>query len=211
MQLAIDHPAIDRDAELLEALRRRDSTAAECLVSTFGHRAFRLAIDITGNKQDAEEAVQDAFWSVVRNIDAFRGDAALGSWVYRITVNAANQRRRSRSRRRDDVSLDEFRPSFHEDGRHAEPILDWSTEIDDPAVQRELRSVLTSALEELPDHYRAVIILHDVEGLSMAEVADCLSTKVPTAKSRVHRAHLVLRKRLGVLMSRATSGVEMVS
>jgi RNA polymerase sigma-70 factor, ECF subfamily len=211
MQLTIDRPVIDRDAELLEALRRRDATAAECLVSTFGDRAYRLAIGITGNQQDAEEAVQDAFWSVVRNIDAFRGDAALGSWIYRITVNAANQRRRSRSRRRDDVSLDEILPSFHEDGRHAEPILDWSTEIDDPAVQSELRSVLTSALEELPDHYRAVIILHDVEGLPMAEVADCLNTTVPTAKSRVHRARLILRKRLGVFMSGAPSGVEMVS
>src|SRR5438093_9565530 len=87
-------------------------------------------------------------------------DAALGSWIYRITANAAYQRRRSAARRRDEISLDEILPSFHEDGRYADSIVDWSTEVDDPAVQTELRSVLTSALEELPDHYRAVTILH---------------------------------------------------
>jgi RNA polymerase sigma-70 factor (ECF subfamily) len=202
---------IDRDADLIEALRVGDPAAAERLVSMFGDRAYRLAIGITGNQQDAEEAVQDAFWNVIRKIDTFRGDAALGSWIYRITANAALQRRRRGARRRDEISLDEILPSFHEDGSHADPIVDWSTELDDPAVQNELRSVLTSALEELPDHYRAVIILHDVEGLSMAEVADCLDITVPTAKARAHRARLLLRQRLAGFMSGATSGVEMVS
>src|SRR5260370_42309970 len=161
MQLTIDRPVIDRDAELLEALRRRDGTAAERLVSTFGDRAYRLAIGITGKQQDAEEVVQDVFWNVIRKIDTFRGDATLGSWIYRITANAAYQRRRSGSRRRNEISLDEILPSFHKDGHYADPIVDWSTELDDPAVQTELRSVLTSVLEELPDHYRAVMILHE--------------------------------------------------
>jgi RNA polymerase sigma-70 factor (ECF subfamily) len=196
MQPTIDRPVIDRDAELLEALRRRDATAAERLIATFGDRSYRLAIGITGNQQDAEEAVQDAFWSVVRNADTCRGDAALRSWIYRITANAAYQRRRSGAGRRAEISLDEVLPSFDEQGRHTDPIVDWSPQLDDPAVQTELRSVLASALEELPDHYRAVIILHDVEGLSMAEVADCLDITVPIAKSRAHRARLLLRQRL---------------
>jgi len=212
MQLTIDRPVIDRDAELLEALRRRrDTTAAERLVSTFGDRAYRLAIGITGNQQDAEEAVQDAFWNVIHKVDTFRGDAALGSWIYRITANAANHKRRSGARRRHEISLDEILPTFHEDGRYADPIVDWSTELDDLAVQSELRNVLTSALQELPDHYRAVIILHDVEALSMAEVADCLDITVPTAKARAHRGRLFLRQRLAGFMSGATSGVEMGS
>ena len=211
MQLTIDRPVIDRDAELLEALRRRDATAAERLVATFGDRAYRLAIRITRSEQDAEEAVQDAFWSVIRKIDSFRGDAALGSWIYRITANAAYHRRRTRARRRDEISLDDVLPVFHEDGRHAEPIADWSAELDDPAVQTELRSVLTSALDELPDHYRAVTILHDVEGLSMAEVAECLNITVATAKTRAHRARLLLRQRLGGIVSGASSGVAMAS
>jgi RNA polymerase sigma-70 factor (ECF subfamily) len=208
MRLTIDRPAIDRDARLLDALRRREATAAERLVATFGDRAYRLAIGITGNQHDAEEAVQDAFWSVIRKIDTFRGDAALGSWIYRITANAANHRRRSGARRRHEVSLDEIVPPFHEDARYADPIVDWSAELDDPAVQGELRTVLTSALQELPGHYRAVIILHDVEALSMAEVADCLDITLPTVKARVHRARLFLRQRLAAFMSSASCGVE---
>lgn len=101
---------IDRDWPLLEALRRRDATAVECLVSIFGDRAYRLAIRITGNQSDAEEAVQDAIWTVTRKIDTFRGDAALGSWIYRITANAAYQRCCS-ARRRHEISLDEILPT----------------------------------------------------------------------------------------------------
>jgi RNA polymerase sigma-70 factor, ECF subfamily len=202
---------IDRDWQLLDALRRRDATAAECLVSIFGDRAYRLAIGITGNHQDAEEAVQDAFWTVIRKIDTFRADAALGSWTYRITVNAAKNKRRSSARRRHEISLDEILPTFHEDGRYADPIVDWSTDLGDPAVQGELRNLLASALRELPDHYRAVIILHDVEALSMAEVAACLDITVATAKSRAHRARLLLRRGLAVFMAGATSSVEMAS
>ena len=211
MPQTIDRAVIDRDAELLAEFRRRDATAAERLVSIFGDRAYRLAIGITGNPEDAEEAVQDAFWNVVRKIDTFRGDAALGSWIYRITLNAAYRRRRSRGRRRDEISLDELLPFFHEHSRHADPIVDWSAELNDPAVQTELRSVLTSALEELPDHYRAVIILRDIEGLSMTDVAECLNITVPTAKARVHRGRLFLRQRLAGFMSGAPCGVEMIS
>ena len=108
-----------------------------------------------------------------------------------------------------DASLPET--TFHEDGRHADPIVDWSAELDDPVVQDELRTVLTAALQELPDHYRAVIVLHDVEALSMAEVADYLAITLPTAKARVHRARLFLRQRLAGFMSGTSCGVEMGS
>jgi RNA polymerase sigma-70 factor (ECF subfamily) len=211
MPLTIDRPAIHRDTDLLEALRRQDAAAAERLIATYGDRAYRLAVGITGNRPDAEEAVQDAFWSVIRKIDTFRGDAALGSWIYRITANAAYQRRRRARRRRDEIPLDDILPAFHEDGRYADPVVDWSTELDDPALQTELRRALTAALEELPDHYRAVIVLRDVEGLSMVEVADGLGITVPTAKARAHRARLLLRQRLAGFMSRATADVEMAS
>jgi RNA polymerase sigma-70 factor (ECF subfamily) len=211
MQQTLDTPLIDRDAGLLEALRRHDATAAEGLVSMFGDRAYRLAIRITGNPQDAEEAVQDAFCNVVRKIGTFRGDAALGSWIYRITANAAYHKCRNRSRRPHEISLDALLPPFRDDGSHADRIVDWSTELGDPAMQTELRSTLTSALEELPDHYRAVIILHDIDGLPMAAVADCLNITVPTAKARAHRARLLLRQRLGEFMSGAPSGAAVAS
>src|SRR5437016_8497542 len=81
----------DRDWGLVEALRQGEATAAECLVATFGDRACRLAIGITGNQEDAEEAVQDAFWNVIRKIDTFRGESSFRSWIYRITANRSEE------------------------------------------------------------------------------------------------------------------------
>src|SRR5438094_6007062 len=136
---------VDRDQQLVEALRLREPTAAERLVATYGDRTYRLAVRITGNKQDAEEAVQDAFWSVVRKIDTFRGEAAFGSWVFRIVSNAAYRKVRQRPQSFVEISPDEVLPAFDEDGRHAGVLTDWSSSIDDPAVQPELRAVLSSA------------------------------------------------------------------
>jgi RNA polymerase sigma-70 factor, ECF subfamily len=197
---------IDRDGRLVDALRRRAPTAAERLVTTYGDRAYRLAIGITSNAPDAEEAVQDAFWSVIRKIDTFRGESAFGSWLYRIVANAAYQKLRGRQGRRAEIALDEVLPLFHEDGRHAAPVVDWSARVDDPARQTELRLALTAALDELPAHYRAALVLHDVEGRSNAEVAAALGISVANVKSRVHRGRLFVRKRLAESMSAEEDG-----
>jgi RNA polymerase sigma-70 factor (ECF subfamily) len=199
---------IDPDQKLLTALRQQESTAAEALIAAYGDRAYRLAVRITGNQHDAEEAVQDAFLSVVRKIDTFRGDSAFGSWVYRIISNAAYEKIRRRPRALVNISLDEALPPFDENGRHVGSISDWSSDVDDPAVQTELRAVLSSAVSELPAHYRAVIVLHDVEGLSMAEVAEILQIMVPTAKTRAHRGRLLLRQRLSMFMADTAGAIE---
>jgi RNA polymerase sigma-70 factor (ECF subfamily) len=196
--------SIDPDAALLAQLRRTDAGAAEALVGAYGDRVYRLAIGITGNASDAEEVVQDAFWSVLRNIGTFRGDASLGSWIYRIVVNAAYQTVRRRRQRRDEICLEDVLPSFQEDGRHAGPISDWSARIGDPATQTELRAALDAAFEDLPPVYRVAIVLRDVEGFSMREVADALNISVANAKSRVHRGRLFLRKGLAVFVGGAT-------
>jgi len=198
---------VDVDGQLLQMLRRQDPSAPERLVEQYGHRAYRLALRITRSAEDAEEAVQDAFWSVIRKIDTFRGDSAFGSWLYRIVTNAAYQKVRGRSNRRADISLDEVLPSFHEDGQHATPIVDWSPRVDDPSVQSDLRAALSSAIDELPPEYRAPVVLRDVEGLSMSEVADSLGLTVANAKTRVHRARLFLRKRLAAFMSTTEAAV----
>src|SRR6266699_4999087 len=104
----------DRDGDLLQALRRDEPMAAERLVTRYGERAYRLASRITGNRQDAEEVVQDAFWAVVRKIDSFRGESAFGSWFYRIVANAAYQKLRRRRNREQELSLDEVLPFFDE-------------------------------------------------------------------------------------------------
>jgi len=200
-QAEIAARGVDRDSDLVEALRRREPTAAEQLVNTYGERAYRLTAGITGNGQDAEEAVQDAFWTVIRKIDSFRGDSAFRSWLYRIVANAACQKLRGRRSRRRDLSWDDVQPSFDEEGRHIEPTADWSARATDPAVQTELREALTSAVNQLPPVSRTVVVLRDVEGLSSLEVAKILGLSVPNVKTRVHRARLFLRKQLSGLMT----------
>ena len=187
----------DRDGGLLELLRLGQPGAAEQLIATYGDRAYRLAVRITGNEQDAEEVVQDALWAVVRKIATFRGDSAFGSWLYRIVANAAYQKLRGRQRRGRELSLDEVLPLFDESGCHVAPIADWSPRVGNPEVQAELRMALTSAIDELPATYRAVLVLRDVEGRSTREIANTLGIGVPLVKTRVHRARLFLRKRLG--------------
>ena len=194
-------PRLDADASLVEALRRREPSAAEELVARFGARAYRLAWAITRNAEDAEEAVQDAFLNVTRKTDTFRGDSAFRSWIYRIVSNAACQKRRGPVNRRAELSLDAVLPVFHEDGRHAEPIADWSPAVDDPSRRTELRLALTAAMAELPADYQTAVLLHDVEGLPNSEVAETLGISVGNAKTRVHRARLFLRKRLAEAMT----------
>ena len=191
----------DRDRELVEALRLREPTAAERLVATYGDRAYRLARGITGNGEDAEEVVQDGFWTVVLKVDTFRGESAFGSWLYRIVANAAYQKVRGRQSRRAELSLDEVLPLFDERGRHVAPMGDWSARVEDHAVQTELRMALTSAIGKLPADYRTALLLRDVEGLSHLQIAEVLCLGVATVKSRVHRARLFLRKQLGDSMT----------
>jgi RNA polymerase sigma-70 factor, ECF subfamily len=187
---------VDRDRQLLEALRLREPTAADRLVTTYGDRAYRLAILVTGNAQEAEEVVQDAFRAVIRKVDTFRGELAFGSWLYRIVANAAYEKLRARRGRRTDRSLNDVLPVVDEHGRPGETCADWSPCLDDPRLQTQLRAVLTGAINDLPAKDRAVLVLRDVEGLSTLEVGQALSIRVPNVKSRVHRARLSLRKRL---------------
>ena len=186
----------DRDSELVAALRRHEPCAADALVDMYGGRAYRLAARITGNAQDAEEAVQDALWSVIRKIDTFRGDSIFSSWLYRIVANAAYSRVRRRRSGRAGLRLDDLLPVFDEHGKHVEPVIDWSVIVDDPAQQTELRMVLAAAIEGLPSSYRAVVLLHDLGGLSYQQISEALGLTIPSVKMRVHRGRLFLRKRL---------------
>jgi RNA polymerase sigma-70 factor, ECF subfamily len=194
-------PAADRDASLVERLRRREEGAAEALVAQYGDRTYRLALRITNNSSDAEEVVQDALWAASRKIDTFRGTAAFGSWVYRITANAAYQKRRARRYDRNETSWEDLASTLDDTGRPVQSVTDWSPLLHDPALQAELQATLRSAIDELPDEHRATFLLHDVEGLSSPEIAEALQIKTATVKSRVHRARLFLRGRLTIYLT----------
>jgi RNA polymerase sigma-70 factor (ECF subfamily) len=186
----------DADAALVEALRREDPGAATALVETYGDRVYRLARRITGSNEDAEEVAQDALWTAARKIGTFKGESAFGSWLYRITANAAYMKLRSRRAKANEIALDDVLPALDEEGRHFEPMDDWSSRVDEQALQGELREVLEGAIAALPPEYRTAVVLHDIEGLSNPDIADTLGISLPAVKSRIHRSRLFLRQRL---------------
>jgi RNA polymerase sigma-70 factor (ECF subfamily) len=187
---------VDADAELVEALRREEPDAADRLVERYGDRVYRLAMRITGLKEDAEEAAQDALWTAARKIQMFKGESAFGSWIYRITANAAYQKLRTRRQKSAEIAMDDVLPALDGDGRHFEPMDDWSNRVDEQALQGELRRVLQQAIDGLPADYRTALVLHDVEGLSNPDIAEALNISLPAVKSRVHRSRLFVRKQL---------------
>jgi len=189
-------PRVDADAELVEALRREEPDAPDRLVERYGDRVYRLAMRITGLKEDAEEAAQDALWTAARKVHMFKGESAFGSWIYRITANAAYQKLRTRRQKAPEIALEDVLPSLDGDGRHFEPMDDWSNRVDEQALQGELRRVLQQAIDGLPPDYRTALVLHDVEGLSNPDIAEALNISLPAVKSRVHRSRLFVRKQL---------------
>ena len=191
--------AMSDDADLLARLQAGEAAAIELLMATYADRVFRLAYGVTRNGADAQEVVQDVFLTVFRKHASFEGRAALSSWIYRITMNAALNKRRGR---RHDVEtsleadLPRFRADGHREGDRAYLVTDWSETPEAEALSGESRAVLTRAIESLPDHYRAVLILRDVEGLSNEEVAAVVQDTVGSVKSRLHRARMAVREQL---------------
>ena len=189
-------PAEDR---LIERLRQGDTQALEALMTRYSGRVYRLAFGITRNDADAEEIVQDVFLTLFRKIDTFEGRSALGTWIYRVTANAALIKRRGQ-RVELEVLLEDYLPRFLEDGHRegdrAFLCADWSQRPDEVAQGVETRAILTQALERLPDTYRAVVLLRDLEGLSNDEAAEVLGETVASVKSRLHRARMALREQL---------------
>src|SRR5262245_12549012 len=186
----------DRDADLVAELLRGAPGAVEALVNRYSDLLYRLAVGITGNKWDAEEVVQDVLCAAVYRIESFRHESAFRSWLYRIAANAAYEARRRRRHARQEVSWDEVWPGITESGQQLAPLTDWSADTERSAIQAELRDALTAAIDVLPAQYREAFWLHDIEGLSIAEMAKTLGLSLPAVKSQIHRSRLCLRKRL---------------
>ncbi len=191
--------ALEDERELVERLRGGDAAALGALMGRYADRVYRLAHGITRNEADAEEVVQDVFLTLFRKIETFEGRAALGSWLYRVTTNAALIKRRGK-RDKVEVPLEDHLPTFIPDGHRAGDrgyvLTDWSKTPEEELLSRETGALLRRAIDDLPDRYRAVLVLRDVEGLSTEEAADALGESVPSVKSRLHRARMALRERV---------------
>jgi RNA polymerase sigma-70 factor (ECF subfamily) len=195
-------PKIDRDAALLDALRKESPEATEMLVDTYGDRVYRLTYRITGSNEDAEEATQDALWTAARKIASFKGESQFGSWLYRIAANAAYQKLRSRKAKGREIAMDDVLPALDAD-MHFEPMDDWSPRVDENALNGELRAELEKAIDELPADYRTALVMHDVEGMPNPDIAETLGISLPAVKSRVHRSRLFVRKKLAGYLASA--------
>ncbi len=184
------------ERQLIGRMQARDSSAVAELASTYGPRIQQLAFRYVKNWEDAEEVTQDVLMKVYRKIDAFRGDAALSSWIYRITFNTAMSRLRSaRASRLNEIQpLDTFATDTSE--RQVQEPADWSSLADDQVLRSEMRSQLVDALKHLPTVYRVPVILRDIQGLSTEEASAVLRVKPQTLKSRLHRGRLILRQHL---------------
>jgi RNA polymerase sigma-70 factor (ECF subfamily) len=183
------------ERDLVGRMRARDGSAVADLASLYGPRIQQLAFRYLRNWEDAEEVAQDVLMKVYRKIEAFRGDAALSSWIYRITFNTAMSRlRHERAGRAVEVAPVETldMPT----SAPAEP-ADWSDLADDQVMRGQLREQLVGALRHLPQVYRVPVLLRDIHGLSTEEASAVLKVKPQTLKSRLHRGRLILRKHLG--------------
>jgi RNA polymerase sigma-70 factor (ECF subfamily) len=196
----MSNDAAAEDLELVRGIKAGDDAAFEKMVQRYHARVYSLAYGVLRNPEDAEEATQDAFWTLYRKIGTFDESKKFFSWFYRVALNAAY----SRARRRPSVpmtSIEDRMPRFSGDGHFAADVPDWSVAIENDAAARELAARAEEFIAELPPAYRDVIWMYDVEEIPSSDIAETLEISIPAFKSRLHRARLYVRERLAELQS----------
>ncbi len=193
-------PILTADQQLLARLQSGDERALADLADAYSSKIYQLAFRYLRNKEDAEEITQDVLFKVYRKVDAFRGDAQLSSWIYRITFNAAMSRLRTARYQRAQADDRRAAAATEDEGSSAPPrtpdVADWSDMADERVLRTQLRQRVFRAILALPAIYRAPVMLRDIQGMSTEEASAMLKVKDQTLKSRLHRGRLILRKQL---------------
>src|SRR5213594_3221853 len=184
--------ALDETRPLLDGLRRGDDDAFAALVRQQAGRMLATARRLLRSEQDAEDAVQEAFLSAARAIDGFAGGSRVSTWLHRIVINTALMKLRSRKRRAEEP-IEDHLPRFDADGRRIGAAATWETPSDVLLERRETRAMVRRCIDRLPERYRTVLLLRDIEELDTQESADLLGTTANTVKIRLHRARQALR------------------
>ncbi len=180
------------DTEHANALTSGDEEAVARFVAEHAPRLLQAAQRLLACEEDARDAVQDAFVSAIKSIDSFDRRSQLSTWLHRIVVNAALMRLRAR-RRRPEVSIEALLPAFYDDGHRVEPRRAWAPTAVELLERRETRQMLERLLADLPDEYRTVLVLRDIEGLDTRQTAEHLQTSEGAVKTRLHRARAAMR------------------
>ena len=192
------------DGELVERVRGGDQAAYELIVRRFGPRMLNTARRLLHLEADALDAVQDAFLSAFRTLESFEGRSQLGSWLYRIVVNASLMKLRTQ-RRRKERSIDELLPTYNDSGTLSDHVQSWRLTHDEAIEMREMRALVRECIAELPEPYRAVLLLRDIEELNTEETADALEISPAAVRSRLHRARQALKSLLDEHMTELTA------
>ena len=180
------------DAALVAGFRAGQHDAFEQIVRIHGNRLLGVARRIVRDDDLAHEAVQDALVSAFRAREKFAGTSLLSTWLHRITVNAALMKLRSQKRRAEE-SIDALLPTFQDDGHHREQFVAWDERADTVLERADTRRIVRAAIDQLPDSYRTVLVMRDIEGLSTDETAAALGLTANAVKIRLHRARMALR------------------
>ncbi len=183
--------AVD-DSSLIKGLRSGDEVAFERLVRDYGGRLLAVAKRLLSNEEDARDAVQDTFLMAFRSLESFDGRSRISTWLHRIVVNASLMKLRSK-RRHPEQSIDELLPAFLADGHRVVPGARWRGSGYGHAAQNEIRAFVRSKIENLPESYRIVLVLRDIEELDTETVSQILGITSGTVKVRLHRARQALR------------------
>jgi RNA polymerase sigma-70 factor (ECF subfamily) len=180
------------EAQLVAGLRAGNDAAFEHLVRAYGGRLLAVTRRLLGHEEDARDAVQETFLRAFRSLGSFEGGSLLSTWLHRIAVNTALMKLRSR-RRKPEEPIDALLPGFREDGHFEERFQAWTEPPDDEAARREQAALVREAIDRLPEHYRTVLLLRDIEELGTSEVAEQLGVTPNAVKLRLHRARQALR------------------
>ena len=188
----------EEDLVLVHATLDGHYEAFECLFRRYSDRVYGIALGMLRNDAEAQDVVQETFLSAFNKLDSFRQESPFRGWLFRIATNASLMRLR-RKRRRPEVSL-EIQTGFKSDGHHKRPVVDWSPLANKRLEDAELGRRLKRAIDDLPDGYRVVLCMADYEHMTMRDIAEALDLSVPAVKTRLHRARLAVRERLGAYL-----------
>jgi RNA polymerase sigma-70 factor, ECF subfamily len=190
---------------LIERVKVGDHEAFDALFQRYFSTVSRQAVRLTGNREEAEEVVQEVFLTVYEKAKTFRGASAFSTWLYRVTANAALSRLRRR-KKGEELPLDDYLPSFREDGHHqVRPVVDWSNELEERLASAERQRLIQQALDQLSPVDKAVVVLSDLEGLSDREIGSALGLSELAVKARLHRSRLFLRGKLAATLGYSPS------
>ncbi|GJM22946.1 MAG: RNA polymerase subunit sigma-24 [Planctomycetota bacterium] len=189
---------------LLARLRAGEERAYADLMQLAGPRMLAVARRFLRADQDAEDAVQDAFLQAFKNLDRFEGNAKLTTWLHRITVNASLMKLR-KQKRTHEVNLEDLLPRYGDDGHRDRLVPEWTESGADVVSVGETRAAVRAAIDRLPDSYRNVLLLRDIEQLDTAETAELMGLSINATKTRLHRARQALREILEPHFSKEVS------